>query len=143
MDRKQEFSEGDGVRISEGLETILLVEDDEVVRKLVGEVLDNEGYRLLEASNGVAALSICARYEERIHLLLTDVIMPEMSGRALADRLVPQYPEMKVLFMSGYTDDVIGHHGVLDAGTAFIEKPFALDVLARKVRDVLDGRDQP
>jgi len=66
-----------------------------------------------------------------------------MSGRDLADRLVPQHPEMKVLFMSGYTDDVIVHHGVLDAGTDFIQKPFAPDVLARKVRDVLDGRGQP
>jgi len=129
-------------RVDQDIETILLVEDDEVVRKLVSEVLDNEGYRLLEAANGVAALSICARYEERIHLLLTDVIMPEMSGRDLADRLVPQHPEMKVLFMSGYTDDVIADHGVLDAGTAFIQKPFAPDVLARKVRDVLDGRGQ-
>ena len=194
MDRKQEFSEGDAVRIkgtfsfffgtvvrvnnqdqqltvvgrfetqpdsdqhtinvsfsvvekvgraAQGNETILLVEDDEVVRKLVREVLDNEGYRLLEAANGVAALSICAQYEEPIHLLLTDVIMPEMNGRALADRLVPQRPEMKVLFMSGYTDDVIADHGVLDTGTAFIQKPFVLDVLARKVRDVLDGRAQP
>ena len=129
-------------RVAQDRETILLVEDDEVVRKLVSEVLDNEGYRLLEAANGVAALSICAQYEERIHLLLTDVIMPEMSGRALADRLVPQHPEMKVLFMSGYTDDVIADHGVLDAGTAFIQKPFAPDVLAKKVRDVLDGRGQ-
>ena len=129
-------------RAAQGKETILLVEDDEVVRKLVSEVLDNEGYRLLEAANGVAALSICAQYEERIHLLLTDVIMPEMSGRDLADRLVPQHPEMKVLFMSGYTDDVIADHGVLDAGTAFIQKPFAPDVLSRKVRDVLDGRGQ-
>jgi CheY-like chemotaxis protein len=129
-------------RVAQDRETILLVEDDEVVRKLVSEVLDNEGYRLLEAANGVAALSICAQYEDRIHLLLTDVIMPEMSGRALADRLVPQHPEMKVLFMSGYTDDVIADHGVLDAGTAFIQKPFAPDVLAKKVRDVLDGRGQ-
>jgi len=129
-------------RVAQDIETILLVEDDEVVRKLVSEVLDNEGYRLLEAANGVAALSICAQYEERIHLLLTDVIMPEMSGRALADRLVPQHPEMKVLFMSGYTDDVIADHGVLDTGTAFIQKPFAPDVLAKKVRDVLDGRGQ-
>jgi two-component system cell cycle sensor histidine kinase/response regulator CckA len=72
VDRKQEFSAGDDVRISEDTETILLVEDDEVVRRLVREVLDNEGYRLLEASNGVAALSICARYEKRIHLLLTE-----------------------------------------------------------------------
>ena len=188
MDRKQEFSEGDAVRIkgtfnfffgtvvtvnnqdqrltvvgrfetqpesdqhtinvsfsvvekvdraAQGNETILLVEDDDVVRKLVREVLDNEGYRLLEAANGVAALSICAQYEDPIHLLLTDVIMPEMSGRALADRLVPQRPQMKILYMSGYTDDVIVHHGVLDEGTAFIQKPFAPDVLARKVREVL------
>jgi CheY-like chemotaxis protein len=137
VDGKQEFSEGDEVRISDGTETILLVEDDEVVRKLISKVLGNEGYRLLEAANGVAALSICAQYEERIHLLLTDVIMPGMNGRDLADRLVPQYPEMKVLFMSGYTDDVIVHHGVLDEGTAFIQKPFAPDVLARKVREVL------
>jgi len=143
VDRKQEFSEGDDVRISEGTETILLVEDDEVVRKLVSEVLGNEGYRLLEAANGLGALSICAQYEERIHLLLTDVIMPEMSGRELAHRLASQRPEMKVLYMSGYTDDVIVHHGVLDEGTAFIQKPFAADVLARKVREVLGHSGKP
>jgi len=138
VDRKQEFSEGDDVRISEGTETILLVEDDEMVRKLVNEVLDNEGYRLLEAANGVAALSICAQYEEPIHLLLTDVVMPEMSGRELANRLAAVRPELKVLYMSGYTDDVIVHHGVLDEGTEFIPKPFTPDVLARKIREVLD-----
>jgi two-component system cell cycle sensor histidine kinase/response regulator CckA len=138
VDRKQEFSEGDDVRISEGTETILLVEDDEMVRKLVNEVLDNEGYRLLEAANGVAALSICAQYEEPIHLLLTDVVMPEMSGRELANRLAAVRPELKVLYMSGYTDDVIVHHGVLDEGTEFIQKPFTPDVLARKIREVLD-----
>ena len=138
MDRKQEFSEGDDVRISEGTETIPLVEDDEMVRKLVNEVLDNEGYRLLEAANGVAALSICAQYEEPIHLLLTDVVMPEMSGRELANRLAAVRPELKVLYMSGYTDDVIVHHGVLDEGTEFIQKPFTPDVLARKIREVLD-----
>ena len=138
MDEKQGFSKGDDVRISENTETILLVEDDEVVRKLVSEVLDNEGYRLLEAANGVAALSICAQYEERIHLLLTDVIMPEMSGRELANRLAAVRPEVKVLYMSGYTDDVIVHHGVLDEGTEFIQKPFTPDVLARKIREVLD-----
>jgi len=138
VDRKQEFSEGDDVRISEGTETILLVEDDEMVRKLVNKVLDNEGYRLLEAANGVAALSICAQYEEPIHLLLTDVVMPEMSGRELANRLAAVRPELKVLYMSGYTDDVIVHHGVLDEGTEFIQKPFTPDVLARKIREVLD-----
>ena len=136
--RKQESSEGDGVRISEGTETVLLVEDDEVVRKLVGEVLDDEGYRLLEAANGIAALSICAQYEGPIHLLLTDVVMPEMSGRELANRLNAMRPEVKVLYMSGYTDDVILHHGVLDEGPEFIQKPFTPDALAHKVREVLD-----
>jgi two-component system, cell cycle sensor histidine kinase and response regulator CckA len=126
------------VRISEGPETILLVEDDEGVRKLVREVLDNEGYRLLEAANGVAALSICAQYEKPIHLLLTDVVMPEMSGSELANRLAAVRPEVKVLYMSGYTDDVIVHHGVLDERTEFIQKPFTPDVLARKIREVLD-----
>lgn len=138
VDKKHEFSEGDDVHISEGTETILLVEDDETVRKCVNEVLGRDGYRLLEAPNGVAALSICAQYEEPIHLLLTDVVMPEMSGRELAGRLASQRPDTKVLYMSGYTDDVIVHHGVLDEGMAFIQKPFAADVLARKVREVLD-----
>jgi two-component system cell cycle sensor histidine kinase/response regulator CckA len=143
VDKKHESSEGDDVRMSEGTETILLVEDDETVRKFVNEVLESNGYRLLVAPNGVAALSICAQYEEPIHLLLTDVVMPEMSGRELADRLASQHPEMKVLYMSGYTDDVIVHHGVLDEGTAFIQKPFAADVLARKVREVLGDPGKP
>jgi CheY-like chemotaxis protein len=130
-------------RAAQGNETILLVEDDEVVRELISTVLNNEGYRLLEAASGVAALSICAHYEERIHLLLTDVIMPEMNGRDLANRLTAVRPEVKVLYMSGYTDDVIAHHGVLDEGTEFIQKPFTPDVLARKVREVLDDPGKP
>jgi len=121
----------------QGNETILLVEDEATVRRTVSKILETYGYRLLEAPNGVAALSICAQYEEPIHLLLTDVVMPEMSGRELADRLASQRPEMKVLYMSGYTDDVIVHHGVLDEGTAFIHKPFAADALAGKIREVL------
>jgi CheY-like chemotaxis protein len=125
-------------RAAQATETILLVEDDEIVRRLVNEILNNDGYRLLEAANGVAALSTCSQFQEPIHLLLTDVVMPEMSGRELADRLAPQHPEMKVLYMSGYTDDVIVHHGVLDEGTAFIQKPFAAEVLVRKIREVLD-----
>jgi CheY-like chemotaxis protein len=130
-------------RAAQDAETILLVEDDETVRKFVHEVLDNDGYRLLDAANGLAALSICAQYEEPIHLLLTDVVMPEMSGRELANRLTPVRPEVKVLYMSGYTDDVIVHHGVLDERTAFIQKPFAADVLARKVREVLGDPGKP
>jgi len=125
--------------MTSGTETILLVEDDETVRKLAHEVLENCGYRLLEAANGVAALSVCEHYSETIDLLLTDVVMPEMSGRGVADRLAQLHPEMKVLYMSGYTDDVIAHHGVINEGIHFLQKPFAPGDLVRKVREVLDG----
>ena len=120
-----------------GTETILLAEDDEMVRAMTRLILSDHGYRVLAAANGTAALSICERTEEPIHLLLTDVVMPGMSGRELADRLARLRPEMKVLFMSGYTDDAIIHHGVLDEGINFLQKPFAPDTLTRKVREVL------
>ncbi len=121
-----------------GTETILLVEDDETVRNLVSEVLQNYGHEVLEAANGGSALLICERHERPIHLLLTDVIMPEMSGSELATRLARLRPEMKSLYMSGYTDDAIVNHGVLEADTPFIQKPFTPMALARKVREVLD-----
>ncbi|HEY0321200.1 MAG TPA: response regulator [Pyrinomonadaceae bacterium] len=121
----------------QGAETILLAEDDDMVRKLASEVLSLYGYQVLEAANGGAALLICERHKEPIHLLVTDVIMPEMSGRELANRLSQLRPEMKVLYMSGYTDNAIVHQGVLDEETHFIQKPFAPDALARKVREVL------
>lgn len=124
-----------------GTETVLLVEDDEPVRRLVHKVLEDCGYRLLDAANGVEALSTCEQSEEPIHLLLTDIVMPGMSGRELANRLAALRPEIKVLFMSGHTDEAIVHHGMLDADTTFIQKPFAPDALARKVRDVLDGQN--
>jgi two-component system cell cycle sensor histidine kinase/response regulator CckA len=124
-------------------ETILLVEDQDTVRRTVSKILETYGYQVLEARNGGSALLLCERYEKPIDLLLTDVVMPEMSGRELADRLASQHPEMKVLYMSGYIDDVIVHHGVLDEGTAFIQKPFAADVLARKVREVLGDPGKP
>jgi CheY-like chemotaxis protein len=126
---------------AQGTETILLVEDDERVRKLVHEVLESCGYRVLEAENGVAALSVCERYEEPVHLLLTDVVMPGMSGRSVADRLAQLHPESRVLYMSGYTEDVIVPHGVLNEGTHFLPKPFAADDLTRKVREVLDAAE--
>ena len=123
----------------QGSETILLAEDEEMVRKLARQVLEMHGYQVLEAANGGAALLICERHKEPIHLLITDVIMPEMSGRELADRLAQLRPEMKVLYMSGYTDNAIVHQGVLDEGANFIQKPFPTDALARKVREVLDA----
>ncbi|HEY8483458.1 MAG TPA: response regulator, partial [Longimicrobiales bacterium] len=122
-----------------GSEVVLLVEDEEAVRALVRKVLQRNGYRVLEAAEWSEALAIFHSYEGPIHLLLTDVVMPELSGRELAERLSQLRPEMKVLFMSGYTDDEIFRHGVLNAGAAFIGKPFSPQELAQKVREVLDA----
>jgi PAS domain S-box-containing protein len=119
-------------------ETILVVEDEEAVRKLTCQVLRMNGYQVVEAPNSSEAPLISERYEGPIHLLLTDVVMPQMSGREVATRLASMRPTMKVLYMSGYTDDAIVHHGVLDPGVAFIQKPFTPAKLARKVREVLD-----
>jgi two-component system cell cycle sensor histidine kinase/response regulator CckA len=128
-------------KATQGFETILLVEDEEMVRKLASKVLQKNGYTVLEASNGEEALRIVqGQNGNPIHLMVTDVVMPGMSGRQLADRLLPLRPEMKVLYMSGYTDDAIVHHGVLDPGIAYIQKPFAPDTFASKVRQILDGR---
>jgi PAS domain S-box-containing protein len=121
-----------------GKETVLLVEDEEMVRKLAYRILATHGYKVLEAASGGAALPICERHQGPIHLLLTDVVMPEMSGPEIAEKLRRQRPETRVLFMSGYTDDAIVHHGVLEEGANFIQKPFAPDALATKVRNVLD-----
>jgi two-component system cell cycle sensor histidine kinase/response regulator CckA len=123
----------------QGTETVLLAEDDEILRRLICMVLKGNGYQVLEAANGSAALLACKSHQEPIHLLLTDVIMPEMNGRQLVDRLTPVRPEMKVLFMSGYTDDAIVHQGVLADGVNFIQKPFPPSALAHKVREVLDA----
>ena len=123
-----------------GTETVLLAEDEELVRKLACKILSAYGYQVLEAAEADAALLICESHSGPIHLLITDVIMPGMSGRALASRLTELRPDTKVLFMSGYTDDAIVHHGVLDEGTNFIQKPFSTDVLAIRVREVLDAR---
>jgi PAS domain S-box-containing protein len=122
-----------------GTETILLAEDSSGLRKLARKVLERYGYTVLDAPNGDEALQICERHQGAIHLLLTDVVMPGMSGRALADRVTSLHPATKVLYTSGYTDSAIVHHGVLAAGTAFLQKPYAPEALARKVRDVLDA----
>jgi nitrogen-specific signal transduction histidine kinase/ActR/RegA family two-component response regulator len=122
-----------------GSETVLLVEDEEVVRNLVREILEGNGYTVLEARNGAEALDLGRRRKGPIHLLVTDVVMPKMSGRELAERLVTIHHETRILYMSGYTDGAIGQHGVLDPHTAFLQKPFSFDDLAQKVRKVLDA----
>ena len=122
----------------QGKEIILLAEDEDIVRKLARQVLEMFGYQVLEAPNGGAALLICERHKDPIHLLITDVVMPEMSGPELTDRLVRLRPDLKVLYMSGYTDNAVIHQGVLDEGTNFIQKPFTPAALARTVREVLN-----
>jgi len=119
-------------------ETVLLVEDEDGVRELVRDILQENGYSVLEARDGAEALQLSGRHPGPIHLLLTDVVMPQISGRALADQLVPRRPEMKVLYMSGYTENAVVHHGVLDQGTAFLQKPVTAEALAQKVRQVLE-----
>jgi PAS domain S-box-containing protein len=135
----EEFQVGaDDMEMPTGTETVLLVEDEEMVRDMAREILQETGYQVLEAKHGEEALLVAEQHHGPIHLMLSDVVMPQMSGRELAEKLLPIRREMKVLYMSGYTDDAIVHHGVLDEGMAFIEKPFTINALARKLREVLD-----
>ena len=120
-------------------ETVLLVEDEEAVRHFAREVLQLQGYTVLEARHPGEALRFGAEHRGPIHLLITDVVMPQMGGREVANRLAPRRPEMRVLYMSGYTDEAIVHHRVLDAGTAFLQKPFSVTGLAQKVHEVLSA----
>ncbi|MFN2386400.1 MAG: ATP-binding protein [Thermoanaerobaculia bacterium] len=122
-----------------GVETVLLVEDEQGLRVLARRILDTQGYAVLEASGGEEALRISRQHAGSIDLLLTDAVMPGMGGSALAREISSERPATRVLYMSGYTDDAVVRHGHLDAGSAFIQKPFASHALARKVREVLDG----
>ena len=125
--------------VGRGTETVLLAEDAAAVRAVARQVLERQGYTVLEAPDGELALHLAQRHSGPIHLLLTDVVMPGMSGRQLADRLAPARPDMKVLYASGYTDDSVVRHGVLEEGMPYLQKPFTPESLARKVRDVLDS----
>jgi len=122
-----------------GTETVLLVEDEDAVRSLVREVLHARGYEVLEAQRSSDAIEICRAHRGSIDLLVTDVVLPQISGRALAQQLSTLRPAMKVLYISGYTDDKMLQHGI--PGTAFLQKPFSSDVLARTVRDMLDAKN--
>jgi two-component system cell cycle sensor histidine kinase/response regulator CckA len=126
-----------------GSESILLAEDSEALRKLAQSNLESAGFRVLSAQSGEEALEIATHHGSTFDLLLTDVVMPGMNGRVLAEQLLPRQPRMKVLYMSGYTDSFIAGHGVLEPGTYLLHKPFTEEVLIRKVREVLDGGKQP
>jgi len=124
--------------VAGGRETVLIAEDDPAVRKIVGEVLTQKGYRVLRAPDGPAALEISRAEPGKIHLLVTDLVMPGMTGRELAEALVAERPGLPVLYMSGYTDDAVVRHGVLQEGMPYLQKPFAPRALASRVREVLD-----
>jgi two-component system cell cycle sensor histidine kinase/response regulator CckA len=124
-----------------GRETILVVEDEEIVRQLVRKILQRLGYNVIVVGTPQQALDIPDA--ERLDLLISDVVLPHMSGRAVADQLRARRPGLRVLFMSGYTDDAIVHRGVLDPDTPFIQKPFTPEALAHRVRQVLDGQQGP
>ncbi|HYG98597.1 MAG TPA: PAS domain S-box protein [Terriglobales bacterium] len=123
-----------------GSETVLLVEDEPNLRNLIEQVLKKQGYRVLVAGTGREGLNVAADHDDVIDVLLTDVVMPQMGGQQLADQLRPKHPDMRVIFMSGYTNNALTHSGSVDLGTAFLQKPFTPDVLLRKVREVLDLR---
>jgi DNA-binding response OmpR family regulator len=133
----------DSIAAEPGTETILLVEDEANLRYLARQFLEKQGYRVIEAADGIVAVQIAVAHSGVIHLLLTDVIMPGMNGRELAQRMAEIRPNTKVLYMSGYTENVIGHNGTLDAGIRLLQKPFTLRDLKSRVREVLDSTPIP
>jgi len=130
-------------KVEPGTETILLVEDEANLRYLARQFLEKQGYKVIEAADGAVAMQIAVAHEATIHLLLTDVIMPGMNGRELAQRIAEIRPNVKILYMSGYTENVIGHNGMLDDGVRLLQKPFNLRDLKSKVREVLDATPTP
>jgi DNA-binding response OmpR family regulator len=116
----------------------LLVEDEQQVREVASLILRRGGYKVLLAENGEQGLAVAEEHGKGIDLLITDVVMPRMNGRQLVERLKPRWPDLKVLFMSGYTDDAIVHHGVLEEGVDFLQKPITPDALLKRVHEVLD-----
>ncbi len=126
-------------KMPKGTGKVLLVEDEQLVRTLVREILEMCGYEVLAARDGAEAISICEMVACEIDLLVTDLVMPQISGRELAEHLCKSRPEMRVLYMSGYTDDAIVRHGLSDGSASFIQKPFTPETLAHKVREVLDS----
>jgi DNA-binding response OmpR family regulator len=132
-----------GASTETGSETILLVEDQPAVRSFTSAALQRYGYRVIEACGGEEAITVAEGHPGRIHLLLTDVVVPGMNGKELSERLKALRPDMKVLFTSGYTADVIAHRGVLDHGLSFLHKPYSLDELAAKVRQLLGEASDP
>lgn len=138
MEEAAEATLAEPVPPTDSRETVLLVEDEQAVRELTGRMLQKLGYRILTAASGAEAIEISRMHPGPIPVLLTDVVMPGMSGRQLADALAEQRPDMKVLFVSGYTEDTIVHHGVLDPNVRFLPKPFSRDALAQMLRDVLE-----
>jgi DNA-binding response OmpR family regulator len=128
-----------GKDIQQGRETVLLVEDEVTVLRLAREYLERQGYTVIDAGDPATAILISNAHSGPVHLLLTDVVMPGMTGRELANQLCPRRPEMRVLYMSGYTENAIGQNGTLDAGITLLQKPFTLLTLKAKVREVLDA----
>jgi two-component system cell cycle sensor histidine kinase/response regulator CckA len=139
VDNKPQPHRVDKDFLPRGRETVLLVEDEGPVRRIAVRVLRERGYTLLEAANGEEALRIVqGQINQRIHLLLTDVVMPQMGGKELAQTIKLLQPHIKVLFISGYADNAIFHHGILGLGVDFLQKPFDPSALVQKVREVLD-----
>lgn len=122
-----------------GTETILLVEDVESLRQVISDSLDHLGYRVLSAASGEEALALVGAYRDEIHLLLTDVVMPQMKGPELAQKVVAERPQTKVIYVSGYPRGVLAPHGVLEPETVLLHKPFSIKILAAKLREVLDN----